>query len=157
MDEVTSLKTRHSYSFIQYVCYNYIMANFSYNHQGRPEQQPKVMPEAISLADGQVLVGPEFNTVRIHHTLKRTHPMDFQVLWALGAKVDETVTYGELVQAVWGWENLSSRDNERMRNALYGHVSKLRERLGDQLGDVDTGVIRTVTDIGYMALSHLED
>lgn len=83
--------------------------------------------------------------------LNRITPRQFKLLAHLARKPDRVAGFAELAIRVWGNEAAFNR-GEGIRQG----ISQLRKNLGPELGDIDTGVIRTRFDVGYYAVKSLE-
>lgn len=75
---------------------------------------------------------------------------EFMLMQLMASNPDEACSIEGLTTALWG-----NYDNHR-HQSLKIHLCKLRGHLGPELGDRNTGVIRTVRGRGYKALSSLK-
>jgi DNA-binding response OmpR family regulator len=77
-------------------------------------------------------------------------PLQYRLLLTLAQRVGEVVTYRELLQSVWGYDE----DDKDARELLKEHIRRLRRRL--RL-DPEHPYIRSVRGFGYMLAPPDED
>lgn len=103
------------------------------------------------LGDGRVLVSPEEAALIVDGRLvDDIRPLELKIFSELAKRPNRVVGTDMLGLAVWGYTDRSVLDSARV------HISNLRQRLGEELGDPRTGVLRTRRGIGYYAVSSLD-
>jgi DNA-binding response OmpR family regulator len=115
-----------------------------------------ILLEPMVFGDDRISVGPRRNELTVdYHTSKLT-AIPFQLLYSLVERVDEPVSYGDLIKGVWGWDALGSADITRFRSEIRNNMSRIRKQLGPELGNPSIGAIQTIDSVGYIALKHLQ-
>jgi len=87
---------------------------------------------------GDLIIDRERFLVTVHGRPVRLTFLEFNALWAIAAQDGRVVSYERLAEALWG----APSPDARRRLAVI--VSRIRAKLGDQ-----AGVIDTVTRVGY--------
>jgi DNA-binding response OmpR family regulator len=109
--------------------------------------------EPVAFADRRIAFGPPIGALTVDYTRHHVAPRDFQVGYFLAQNLDNPVNYGTLIEEIWGWHQ--ERPDASLVHAIAHNVSKLRMKMGEELGDPDYGAIRTIEGIGYIAVSEL--
>jgi DNA-binding response OmpR family regulator len=107
--------------------------------------------EIYQIADDRVEVAVEARTVHADgQLLEQVSPLQFDLLATLASKPDNIFPWAILSQEV-----LDREDNRSSRASLRERVVRVRDHLGDELGDNHEGAIRARQGVGYYAVSSL--
>jgi DNA-binding response OmpR family regulator len=120
------------------------------------ENQPMLASGRIVLIGDMGRRGPNNYVLSVDRYERHTDKTSYTVLSRLAETPDEEVTYEQLIESVYGWSNPSPSMRSILKDSLWDSVHLIRHELGDTLGDRQSGVIRTVKNVGYLALSEFE-
>ncbi len=107
---------------------------------------PDVLPaeQVCAVGGGRVEVRLDTGLVSVDGSpLEGINGKQLELLTALSNSPGLTVPTAEICEAIWGEDSLSARA------CLGVHLMNLRRNLGEELGDLDEGLIETVHGIGY--------
>jgi DNA-binding response OmpR family regulator len=111
--------------------------------------------EPIYLADRRIVLGPRINQITVDYVTTRLRQQQFALVKHLATHSDEAVSYPQIIQELYGYSDLSPGADENLRDSIRENISIIRQQLGEELGDIHTGAIRTVHRVGFIALSSL--
>lgn len=107
--------------------------------------------EPLYLADKRLRVNVKAKSMAYDGVvIDNLTPTQFAILHKLASNVDKVVAHAAILQAL---ESLSIAELDGLRV----HMSALRQKLGPNLGHPKAGVIRTLPQVGYYAVSSLRD
>jgi DNA-binding response OmpR family regulator len=113
--------------------------------------------DPLSIADGRITFGPRIGELVVEKRRLRIPPRAFHVGYMLAENVDETVSNDALVERMSGFDasTISKNNLKDFRRAVDTDIYHLRQKFGEDLGDIDYGAFRTIFKVGYVALSEL--
>jgi DNA-binding response OmpR family regulator len=117
--------------------------------------------DTLWLADRRLQIGPEAGRVVIDHIPKKMPTRAFEITSRLASTPDEMVTLGELMSDIYGWQTVTDAFIAGFSETFKARMIIVRRTLGEELGDPQSGAIRTVLSaedrhrIGYIAVSEL--
>lgn len=91
------------------------------------------------ISSGQLSIDPERYLVTVEGQPVHLTYLEFNALWTIARLEGRIATYDRLTTALW------SEDNARTRRRLTVLISRLRSKLGDDVG----GRVDTVMRVGY--------
>lgn len=129
------------------------MSNSGLWTPGQSKSATPEIPDMLSIADQRIKIDTIENVVSVDgKPLESMETKVIRVLATLSIQPDKLITFSELSQNVWENSNYDKNDwSQRVA------IKKLRKKLGPELGDADTGAIRNVVKLGYLAVSSLND
>lgn len=108
-------------------------------------------PEGISrsVADGRLVFHLDKWKMAVDDKLVDVTLNEYRVLNLLTAHPDKVIDVSAICKIIWGRDDVTNRANARLI------VMRLRQKLGDDLGDVAEGALRTKAGEGYYVVSSL--